>query len=178
MKRVQNQVGYQPNEIREETDDRITIVENISVWMKIYAILFGIFILLFQIPFFKNGFSFPFSIIPIIFLLSGGLLILWGIRMFLVGYSVTIDKKSQRIIIKRVFILNLLKSTEEIPFLDIKRIETKRHIDSEDGDIWRVKLIKIQGGSTKIYETYFKSDVEKLAEKLCKIMNREKYLHT
>ncbi len=72
MKRVQNRVGFQPNEIREETDDRITIVENVSDSRKISAILIGIFALLFQIPFLNNINSFGvFGIISIFFLIAG-----------------------------------------------------------------------------------------------------------
>ncbi len=103
-----------------------------------------------------------------------GYIIFWGIRMFLVSYSVTIDKKSRRIILKKEFNINRgIIQLKEMPFLDIERIETKRHADSEDGDTWSVNLIKIQGGSTEIYVTYYKSNAETLAEKLSKLTNRE-----
>ncbi len=173
MKRVQNRVGFLLNEIREETSDRITIVEHVSVWRKISVILMGIFILLFQIPFLEDSWSFPFIIIPIFFLVASAYIIFWVIRMLLVSYSVTVNKKSHRIIIKKDSNINLLKSIKEIPFLDIERIETKRHVNDEDGDTWSVNLLKFQGGSTEIYVTYYKSDAELLAEKLSKIINRE-----
>ena len=93
--------------------------------------------------------------------------------MSLVSYSITLEKKSHRIITQKDSYISLLKSIEEMPFLEIVRIETKRYADSEDGDTWSVNLIKIQGGSTEIYRTYHKLDAEKLAGKLSEMTKRE-----
>jgi hypothetical protein len=169
--------GYSPNEIKEETDDRIIVVENIPPESIGYAIL-AIFILFLLLGSFLDTNSklmgdFVSLPVPFVFLI---LLLIYTIltltRWLLLSYSVTIDKKSERIIIKEDSNINRLKSVKEIPFSDIKRIVIKEQVHnltSGEGTpykTWRVNLIKIQGGSTKIYETYYESDAEILAEKI------------
>jgi len=88
-----------------------------------------------------------------------------------------IDKKSERIIIKQDSKINLLKYINKIPFSDISRIVTERHIhhkgDEDDSFTWTVNLIKIQGDSIKIYETSYKPVAEKLAENIRRITNNK-----
>ncbi len=127
-----------PNRIKEETDDIIISHESplkILIVLSIGLVLIYLFIDYSGKP---EGFYFLFF---------GIIIILWAI---LPNETVTIDKKSQRVIIKN----NFLKFINKIPFSDINGIyiEHRRYSQLDDvPDSLNLKLTTIQGKTIIIY---------------------------
>ncbi|KAF5416704.1 MAG: hypothetical protein C5S48_02240 [Candidatus Methanogaster sp.] len=151
--------------IEEETDDRIVLLVD-SVKKDVWEALFGI-----------AGFSFLFVIFPavryerflrLLCILSVVILVLMKSYTAVVKRSVIIDRKPQSVIIKKDSPMKYLRYSKEIPFSHIKEIEILHWIERYSQ--WKIALITIGEKSVQIYEDdRSESEVEKIAEKICRI---------
>jgi hypothetical protein len=167
--RIQKYPSWMRNNtrIREETDDRFTYITEKKV-MGYGSLILGIFIGV-QAAAHKNSWS--DYLLYLIFTGVSAYFILWGLYAIMISKLVTIDKKSQSVIITKDSNIDFLKSVKKIPFSKTKKIEIRKHSHPPDGsDSWSINMIFYRGSSIKIYDTYCKSDAEGLAEKISKII--------
>ncbi len=146
-----------PNKIKKETDDIIILID--SQW----SLLFFILIILFSIyvyinyPNVRNG-ALGFGFISFVFLVYDAL-----------NYeTVIIDRKSQRVIIKK----NFLRIVNEIPFSDLNLIYID-HLTHDDSDApphsFIVKLRTLSQFDREpitIFSTSNSSDAERVQRKI------------
>ena len=182
-----------PNKVKEETDDRIVLVDSVAkkVVSGLSMIFGGLF---FFWIFFPDGFvsgnvfygSNDEIAAGLINLfgggLGGGLFIFMGLHTLLVKETIIIDKKLQRTVIIKETPTNHFKSIKKIPFSDLKIIEITYDTQCKNCDYdspvdgsnesWDISLIRIGDGSVKIYQGDSKPEVEKIAESICKITGK------
>ncbi len=128
-----------PKRIKEETNDVIVLDE--SPLKILIFLLIGLILIYLSINYSNKPAGY-------FFLFFGFIIILWTI---LHNKSITIDKKSQRVIIKN----NFLWFAKKIPFSNINGIyiEHKRYSQIDDvPDGLNLKLTTIQGKNIMIYE--------------------------
>lgn len=112
-------------------------------------------------------------------ILFGGISFLGGLYWLLINDSVTINKKFQSIVVDKKFILKRLKSIR-IPFSDIKGIVIIRRKELSEMKGFFISIIPNNGKYSRIYSidpvliaSYDESDVERVAEKISKMTNKE-----
>lgn len=151
--------------IQHETDDQINLVEGIGDKGVGYLfIVCGIVI---------GVLAFPLDFV--IVLPTSVLFILMGLYPILASGTVTFDKKSQSVVIKKDSHINLLKSANEIPFANVKKIEIVKSINYSF-NTWYIRLITMQENIV-IYSTNSESEVEILGEKICKMISCKEISH-
>ena len=154
-----------PNRIKEETEDVIILDGNpLNILLGLSLILgcYGLYIFYGTSLYIIIGANSLFSILYIIGFI--GIIIMLS-SVLNNKIIVTIDKKSQRVKIKNIF----LRSVNEIPFSDVNGIciEHKTYSDSEaEGKYIAVKLTTIQEKSTIIYNTVDEDAAWKVAKKI------------
>jgi hypothetical protein len=152
--------------IRDEYD---IIIRDDSIGTRIFWLFFVGFatFLLLGVIFIVPGY------IKFYFIFFGGILLLSGIYHLLVNHSVTFDKERQCMDIICISSIECLNSIEEVPFLNINRIEIERTTDGDGDKCWHINLITTQGKSKRIYYTGGESYAETLAEKIHKMTGKE-----
>ena len=164
-----------PKKVKEETGDRIVLVDSVmgNILYGLSAIVVGSLVLLFGISIFNDPDNelFVQLVFLFVYMLFGGCSILMGLHRLTIVKSVIIDKRRQNIIIKKYSFIKYLKSIEKIPFPHIKEIEILRRIERYSQ--WKLALITIDEKYVGIYEGESESGMEKTAEKICKITDKE-----
>ena len=171
-----------PSKIKEETEDRIVLVNNVAenVVIGSAVIIFGLY-LSWIFFFLMLDDTFIGGLIGVIF---GGLLILMGLHMSL-KETVIIDRRLQNIVSIKEYPLKNIESIEKIPFSDLKTVEITYNTDCEkcsydspsmsfwsDNGSWDVSIIPIDRNSIQIYHGNNKSKAEKISRKICRITGK------
>ena len=172
-----------PNRVKEETVDRIVLVED-SGPIAFFGLFFSVIGSVFCYATFIGGVDIEGGLLERIgFLILSPAFTVIGIFILFAGLSsreVIIDKKFQTVIIKASFPIKIFNTIENIPFLRIKAIEvlycTECHIDHDSpanspSDSWKIALITTDGGATPIYCNNDDSTlkIEEIAGKIRKI---------
>ena len=110
-------------------------------------------------------------------------MVLWAIAWMWTGYlvvtTVSIDKKSQSIVIQKILPIKRFESVIEIPFSALKEIKITSDTDSDGDKFWNVNLIqKYENKPAFIYFTFSESKAQEVAGKIHKITGKElSHLH-
>lgn len=86
--------------------------------------------------------------------------------------TVTIDKKLQKLIIKRNSIIKRFDCIKEIPFYEIFEFR-KFRIGDENGDTWSITMATLSGKDIAIYSDTDKPNFEKVVDKIIKITDNK-----
>ena len=163
------------NEVNEETDDRIVLVENrvknVLIALSTIEFIVGLFVM------------FIASIISRLWLCAA-ILLLAVVYGPLSKESIIIDKRLKKVIVTKDSFIKYFKSTKEVPFSRVKEIEITycsqvgHSFDSQStgvGNWWLVSLILSDGEPVPIYDgdRHSKSEVEKIAGKICEITGKK-----
>ncbi len=144
--------------IKEETDELIILDESPKKRLSRLFLILGLFFgLLFY--FRERSFYLLFLFIGVFYF------ILWLLDILVNYKNVTIDKKSQTVIIKN----NLLKSINRIPFENLKEISIIKNMHLP---LWKIYLIAMHKNIISIYKTKSELKAEILGEKLCKMTSK------
>lgn len=170
-------------EVREETEDRIILVDSVigNVLFGLYMAVPGLVLLWFGIHVVCDSDAGLLGRIVMVFtVVVGGILLFVGLDALLIKESVIFDKKFQNVVIEHDSFIKYLKSVKNIYFSSVKNIEVthvaerdpwRDYNSSEMGDSWAVDLITVHGDSIQIYSGNYdsQSEAEKIAEKICKM---------
>jgi len=174
-----------PKIVKEETNDRIVLVDRVvTIWEVVgglVAIACGLFFLWVSIFFDGSEYggllgwldreSVSLSVLFIggLIAVSAGCFTFEMVDVFFYRESVIVDKMLQNVIIGRC---DSIGPTKNINFADIGCIEIKLHIlDGDDSGRTEVSLIMIQGARVKI-DTDYREEAEKVAKKICDITGK------
>ena len=176
-----------PNRVKEESEDRIVLVED-SVPIAFIGLFLSVIGSVFCYATFIGGVDIEGGLLERIgFLILSPVVTVIGIFTIFAGLSsreVIIDKKFQKVTIKASFPIKNLNKIENIPFSCIKSIEvlycTECHIDHDSptntpSDSWKIAMITVDGGSTPVYCSDEDSTlkIEEIAGKIRRITDKK-----
>ena len=167
----------QPYIVKEETDDRIVLVDSVvkNILSGSFIIAIGLLILFFVID--------PDCESQDIFSILFGVFVLFaGLYTLIIRKTIIVDKRLQTaIIMKEVFLIHF-KFIKKIPFTYLKAVEITRNTScktcnyaspvNNSSDSWNVSLMTFVDGSVNAYHSHSKSKAEEIAESICKITGK------
>jgi hypothetical protein len=155
-----------PHKIKDETNDRIVIVESkpFKIDGGLVHIILGFLSL--YITYHASGIG------GLFFLILGGVFFLIGSNMLLVSKSITLDENTQSVINQQKSVIKHLESIEKIPFSELKEIEISRTC-GEWGESWSTCINTICGKPVLDYDADDKTEAERVAKKISKLTNKE-----
>ena len=180
--------------VKEETEDRIVLVDNVvkNVLGGLIAIVSGLLWCSICISIFadlEGGLlhTIIWLFMGLFAIIVGGFLVVLGLGNLVIKESVIIDKQLQTAIIKQNSFIKYLKSIKKYPFSLIKEIEITYDTEcygcdvdydspaNDPADSWKIALISIHGDFVLIYYGDYnaKSKTEEIAEKICKITDKK-----
>ena len=173
-----------PNIVKEETDDRIVLVDSMlkNILGGPFIIAFGLFFLLFVVnPDCESQGIFS-RLILMSLLLFGVFVLFVGLYTLIIRETISFDKRLQTAIIMKEVFLTHFKFIKKIPFTNLKAVEITRNTSCENcdyaspvndsSDSWNVSLITIDYGSVNVYYSDSKSKSERIAEKIGAITDK------
>ncbi len=162
------------SKIKTDTNDLIVFHDKSggTIWM---GVLIGV---VFAVIMVKATLSTSDFVQRLVYILIMFFLVLWTIAWMWTGYlvvtTVSIDKKSQSIVMQKSSPIKRFESVIEIPFSALKEIKITSDTDSEGDRFWDVNLIqKYENKPAFIYGTFLESKAQEVAEKIHKITGKE-----
>jgi len=173
-----------PHIVKEETDDRIVLVDSVAGNMigGSFIIAIGLFVLFFVIDPDCESQDIFSRLIFILLVLFGVFVLFAGLYTLIIRETIIVDKRLQTAIVMKEVILTHFKFIKKIPFTDLEAVEITCNTHDNCGhaspvndssDSWNVSLMTFVDGSVKVCRSYSESKAKEIAESICKITGKK-----